>query len=103
MKKKLFLLALAGLFSVGVSAQRVTDKLDRGVVAVPAGEGNLVSWRKFGSEYYDTKYNLYRDGALVASDLVASNYKDKAGTAARTYAVEAVVRGNPKCQAQMNS
>ena len=54
-------------------AQRMTDKLDRGVVAVPANGGNFVSWRIMGEEYYDTEYNLYRDGVKVnASPLKVS-------------------------------
>ena len=52
--------------SIGVAkAQRVTDKLDRGLVAIPAntnggsGSGNFVSWRIFAEEYYGVTYNLY--------------------------------------------
>ncbi|MBR0048432.1 MAG: carbohydrate-binding protein [Prevotella sp.] len=93
MKRLFLILALAGLTSAVAHAQRVTDKIDRGIVAVPTGTSYLVSWRKFGSEYYDTKYNLYRDGTLVAKDLVASNYKDAGGSASSKYSVEAVVRG----------
>ena len=91
--KKILLMALTGLMALGAQAQRVTDKLDRGIVAVPKGEGNLVSWRIFGEEYYDTKYTLYRDGVEIAKDLTLSNYEDKSGSAASTYAVEAFVNG----------
>lgn len=92
--KKIFLLtALMGLVTVGVKAQRVTDKLDRGTVAIPANNGFLVSWRKMGEEYYDTKYNLYRDGTKIASDLTVSNFQDAGGSASATYQVEAVVNG----------
>ena len=91
--KKTLLLVLMGWMTLGIQAQRVTDKLDRGVVAVPKGEGNLVSWRMFGEEYYDTKYTLYRDGVEIAKDLTLSNYEDKSGSASSTYAVEAFVNG----------
>lgn len=92
--KKLFLLTvLCGLTLLGANAQRVTDKLDRGLVAVKASSGNFVSWRKFGTEYYDTKYNLYRNGSKIASDLEVSNFQDNSGTTSSTYQVEAVVRG----------
>ena len=75
-------------------AQRTTDKLDRGLVAVPSGSGSFVSWRIFGEEYYDTEYNLYRDGTKVnAEPLKVSNYKDTGGKAGCRYQVAAVVRG----------
>ena len=48
--KKLFLLLLLGAMCMTVMAQRHTDKLDRGLVAVPVGaagnsKANLVTWR----------------------------------------------------------
>ena len=91
--KRLLTVALFGLMTVGAQAQRFTDKLDRGIVAVPASGGYLVTWRKFGEEYYDTKYNLYRNGTLVAEGLTVSNYTVSGGKATDTYEVEAVVRG----------
>ena len=92
--KKYILTALLGIMAQSICAQRVTDKLDRGLVAVPAsGGGFLVSWRMMGEEYYDTQYNLYRNGTLIASRLTTSNYLDKGGSASATYVVEPVVRG----------
>ena len=76
------------------SAQRTTDQLDRGVVAVPSGSGSFVSWRIFGEEYYDTEYNLYRNGVKVnETPLKVSNYTDSQGRAGSKYQVAAVVRG----------
>ena len=104
MKKILALLCVA--LTMGTSsvwAQRVTDKLDRGLVAVPSNEGggNLVSWRVFGEEYYDVVYNLYCDGALIAEGLEVSNYRHTAGGANSSYQVAPVVRGveGEKCAA----
>ena len=75
-------------------AQRTTDKLDRGLVAVPSGSGSFVSWKIFGEEYYDTGYNLYRNGIKVNSTpLRVSNFTDPQGTAGSVYSVAAVVRG----------
>ena len=91
--KKMLLLALMALMSVGMQAQRVIDKLDRGVVAVKTTSGIFVSWRIQSDEYYDVTYNLYRDGSLVAENLKTSNYTDAAGTSSSSYAVEAVKRG----------
>ena len=94
MKKILFLLLFACVAST-TFAQRFTDKIDRGLVAVPAnsGGGNLVSWRVFGEEYYDVTYNLYCDGSKIASNLEKSNFQHTAGSATSKYQVAAVVRG----------
>jgi len=91
--RTLFFLAFWGLMAIGVNAQRVTDKLDRGIVSVPVAQGNLVSWRKFGAEYYDTQYNLYRNGTKIAGPISVSNFTDTGGNSSSRYAVEPVVRG----------
>ena len=74
-------------------AQRHTDKLDRGLVAVPASSGNLVSWRIFAEEYYGVTYNLYANGALLKAGLTASNFNHTGGSATTKYQVAAVVKG----------
>ena len=77
-------------------AQRSTDVLDRGLVAMPArsGGGNFVSWRIFGEEYYDTDYNIYRDGVKLNEEpLHVSNFTDAQGKSSSKYQVAAVVRG----------
>lgn len=108
--KKLFLLTvLCGLTLLGANAQRVTDKLDRGLVAIPQGDktgqderygmsgsGIFVSWRILPTEYYDTKYNVYRDGTKVAENLTVSNYQDNNGTKASTYKVVPVIKGTER-------
>ena len=93
--KRLIIVWATLLFSMmGIQAQRHTDKLDRGLVAMPSGSGNFISWRIFGEEYYDTQYNLYRDGVKVNEEpLTVSNYTDKEGKAASKYQVAAIVRG----------
>jgi len=102
MTKKLLTIVLL-FIATATFAQRTTDLLDRGLVAVPAasGSGNLVSWRVFAEEYYDVTYNLYCDGTQVAKNLSASNYTHTAGTATSKYQVAAVVRGveQEKCDA----
>ncbi|MCR5819061.1 MAG: hypothetical protein K6F89_08195, partial [Prevotella sp.] len=100
--KRLLFLAMMLCALVNVQAQRTTDKLDRGLVAVPSGSGAFVSWRIFAEEYYDTEYNLYRNGTKVNSKpLKVSNYVDASGTAGAKYQVAAVVRGveQEKCEA----
>ena len=66
MNKKVIALAFAALASfTGVRAQRVMDRLDRGLVAVKTTGGVYCSWRIQADEYYDVKYNLYRNGTKV--------------------------------------
>ena len=93
MKKILLLLVLAGLAFFEMSAQRMTDKLDRGLVAVKVQNGIYCSWRIYGEEYYDVTYNIYRDGVKIAENLTTSNYTDSQGTNNSQYTIAAVVRG----------
>lgn len=75
-------------------AQRKTDNLDRGVVAVKKASGVFISWRIQADEYYDVKYNVYRNGTKLNSEpLNVSNYTDNSGTATNTYTVASVVNG----------
>ena len=95
MNKKFIALAIAVLTCCNVAkAQRFTDKLDRGLVAVQTTGGVYCSWRIQADEYYDVKYNLYRDGTKVnAEPLNVSNYTDTSGSQGSTYTVKAVVNG----------
>lgn len=93
-KKLLATSALALLVSMGANAQRFTDKLDRGLVAVKTTKGVYCSWRIQADEYYDVKYNLYRDGTRVnAEPLEVSNFTDASGSESSQYTVKAVLNG----------
>lgn len=93
-KKLLATSALALLVSMGANAQRFTDKLDRGLVAVKTTKGVYCSWRIQADEYYDVKYNLYRDGTRVnAEPLEVSNFTDTSGSESSQYTVKAVLNG----------
>jgi len=89
------LLALSA--STGALAQPVTaERLDRGVVAVPArdGTGVLVSWRDLAADPAGTRFVLYRDGMPVTSEPIAvTNFIDTAGTPEARYTVAPVVSG----------
>ena len=94
-EEKLVLLIGGFGLTLSVNAQRVTDVLGRGLVAVKTAKGVFCSWRIMGEEYYDTKYNIYRDGKkLNATPLSVSNYTDTDGTAHSRYTVEAVTNGH---------
>ena len=94
--KKLFLFVVALMLSLGTQAQRMTDKLDRGLVAMKVNGGVFLSWRIQADEYYNVTYNVYRDGTPVAQNLTVSNYTDPQGTSTSTYTVAAVVKGQPQ-------
>ena len=93
--QKLFIILL---FCVSITsyAQRKTDLLDRGLVAVPSSSGNLVSWRIFAEEYYGVTYNLYANGTLLKGNLSASDFNHTSGNGTTKYKVVPVVRGEEK-------
>lgn len=67
------MLAVGLVYCQASVAQRFTDNLDRGLVAVPTGStsgstSNLVSWRRLAEEYYNVTYNLYKNGTRVVSN-----------------------------------
>ncbi|KAB8189662.1 rhamnogalacturonan lyase, partial [Nonomuraea phyllanthi] len=51
--------------SVPEGAKQVED-LDRGLISVRSGSGNLVSWRLLGTESRDTSFTVYRGGTRIA-------------------------------------
>lgn len=88
------LLAILSLvFVSNANAQRKTDQLDRGLVAVKVSSGVYVSWRVQADEYYGVTYKLYRNGTLIAQNLYTSNYTDAGGSTSSTYTVTAVKNG----------
>ena len=97
MKQLLLALGMAAAVaatSLPASAQRRTDTLGRGLVAVKRTGGVFLSWRITAEEYYDVTYNVYRDGTLLNEEpLDVSNFTDKGGTVDATYTVRPVVRG----------
>ncbi|MGN9765006.1 cellulose binding domain-containing protein [Micromonospora sp. SD12] len=71
------------------------EDLDRGLVSVRSGTGNLVSWRLLGTETTGVAFNLYRGATRVNSSPItgATNYLDGGAAADATYTVRAVVGG----------
>ncbi|WP_043628451.1 CBM35 domain-containing protein [Nonomuraea candida] len=74
---------------------RQMEDLNRGLISVRSGSGNLVSWRLLGTESMSTGFNLYRDSTkLNPSPLTgATNYLDNGAPANASYTVRAVVDG----------
>ena len=78
------------VFSWGTPASQM-EKLNRGLVALPEmnGKGNVLTWRLMGTEglgaVQQVTFDIYRNGALIASDLTLNNYTDADGTVNDTY------------------
>lgn len=93
-KKTLLILAAMTGLAPGVMAQRATDALGRGLVAMKTDKGVFCSWRINAEEWDGTEYNIYRDATkLNTTPLKVSNFTDPAGTTGATYTVKAVVNG----------
>ncbi|GAA2216154.1 hypothetical protein GCM10009850_116230 [Nonomuraea monospora] len=64
---------------------RRMPELDRGLVAVPTGQGTLVSWRMLGTDPSGVRFKLYKDGKpLTSTD--RTNHLDAGGTGSYTVA-----------------
>ncbi|MFF5120055.1 rhamnogalacturonan lyase family protein [Dactylosporangium aurantiacum] len=74
------------------NAKQMED-LDRGLISVRSGSGNLVSWRLLGTEALSTAFNLYRAGTRIATVTTGTNYLDAGAAADASYTVRAVVGG----------
>lgn len=90
----MFVSILTLVASLAFGARQV-EGLDRGLVAVKTGTGVFLSWRLFGNDPASVTFNLYRDGAKIATIAAgeATNYTDNAGTTSSKYTVRAVVGG----------
>ncbi|MGW0945329.1 rhamnogalacturonan lyase family protein [Streptomyces sp. NPDC002623] len=94
---------LAGLFSAPAghaadAPRRIVEDLDRGLVAVPSGQGTFLSWRLLGTEYARygdaIAFDVYKNGRRLNRQPIrkSTTYQDDTpGTG--TYTVRAVVDG----------
>ncbi|MET8527142.1 cellulose binding domain-containing protein [Micromonospora sp. NPDC005172] len=71
------------------------ENLDRGLISVRSGSGNLVSWRLLGTETSGVSFNLYRGSTRVNANPItgATTYLDSGAAAGSAYTVRAVVGG----------
>ncbi|MEV0237878.1 rhamnogalacturonan lyase [Nonomuraea sp. NPDC050786] len=87
-------LAIGGVPAQAAPPTKQMEDLDRGLVSVRSGSGNLVSWRLLGTDPDGVAFNVYRGSTLVAANLTAStNYLDNGAAADASYTVRAVVGG----------
>ena len=80
----------------GPQPARQVERLDRGVVAVPAaGGGVLIGWRSLRSDAKGAGFEVFRDGRRITPRPVtdSTNFRDTGGTPASRYAVRMVASG----------
>ena len=99
MKRLIGLALLTGTLAVTAQQYKTypeqMERLDRGVVALPAQqEGIFVSWRLLGTDPKGTTFDLLRDGKTIAKGLNVTNYTDKKGKATSQYSVVEHTPGN---------
>ncbi|WP_405935504.1 rhamnogalacturonan lyase [Streptomyces sp. NBC_00726] len=93
------ILAAAGLAVTGHTSHAATarqvEALDRGVVSVHTGSGNLISWRWLATDPDSVAFNVYRAGTKVNSSPVtgSTNYFHTGAPNSADYTVRAVVDG----------
>ncbi|QBI54788.1 rhamnogalacturonan lyase family protein [Streptomonospora litoralis] len=77
---------------------RQVEDLNRGVVSVRSGGGNLVSWRLLATDPRDVAFNLYRGSTKVNSDPLtdATSYLDEQAPAGAEYSVRPVADGGER-------
>jgi hypothetical protein len=98
-------LAAAGLLGAGLATlptdtaeaatARQVEALDRGVVSVHTGDGNLVGWRWLGTDPDNVAFNVYRAGTKVNSAPVTgtTTFFHAGAPSHADYTVRAVVNG----------
>ncbi|WP_436757852.1 rhamnogalacturonan lyase [Streptosporangium sp. V21-05] len=74
---------------------RQLEALDRGVISVRSGSGNLVSWRLLAGDPAGVGFNVYRGTTKVNSSPItnSTNHLDSGAAAGSAYTVRAVVGG----------
>ncbi|MFI9586199.1 rhamnogalacturonan lyase [Streptomyces sp. NPDC052236] len=90
------LTTLAGTSSAAAAATaRQVEKLDRGVVSVHTGSGNLVTWRWLGTDPDNVSFNVYRAGTKVNASPVtgSTNYFHSGAPNSADYTIRAIVNG----------
>jgi hypothetical protein len=87
----------------GPGPGRQMERLDRGLISVRSGSGNLVNWRLLGTDPPNVTFNLYRGGTQIFSGPL-TNFFDPGASATASYTVRAVSGGveQPASAASLN-
>ncbi len=65
--KGFFLVAMMAILPLGMNAQRIQQKLGRGVVVANNGSNVTVTWRRLAQEPEDATYNVYVNGVKATN------------------------------------
>lgn len=80
--------ASASLCQQGGTPTSQMEKLDRGVVALPAAnKGIFLSWRLLGTDSKTVCFDVERDGKVIAQHIRTTNFVDLEGTTSHTYRI----------------
>ena len=75
------------------------EKLDRGLVALPAqNQGIFLSWRLLGTDSRNVCFDVERDGKIIAHQVKLTNFTDPKGSSANSYRIIAY-QSEPKMDA----
>ncbi|WP_306207938.1 rhamnogalacturonan lyase [Actinoplanes sp. RD1] len=87
---------LEAVHALPAQAARQAERLDRGLISVRSGTGNLVSWRSLSTDPAGVGFHVYRGSTLVTSAPVtgSTNFLDAGAAAGASYTVRAVVNGS---------
>lgn len=93
--KTLGTLLVASLCCSFAEAARQAEYLDRGVVALPSGNGIFISWRLLGDDPTSIGFDVYRNGSKITPSPItnSTNFLDGSGTTNADYSVRPVVNG----------
>jgi rhamnogalacturonan endolyase len=73
------------------AAPKQAEHLDRGVVALPSGNGVFISWRFLGNDPSDIAFNGTKvNGSPITN---STNYQDAGGTASAAYTIRPIING----------
>ena len=82
------------LYAARPMGNRQMEYLDRGLTAVPAENGALISWRLLGTESASITYNLYRNGEkLNKFPIMGTNFFDSSAVSGAEYTLVAIENG----------
>ncbi len=94
--KLLFFLIVCSFTNLSLNAQRLMESLNRGLVAVQAGDNVFLSWRIFATDTSDISFNVYRNDTLINENPIesVSNYLDANGSSDSYYYIKVLNNNN---------
>ncbi|MGM8360495.1 hypothetical protein ACSV4D_01115 [Flavobacterium sp. ARAG 55.4] len=102
LRKSVILLLLIFGISSHMQAQRIVEKLNRGLVATRVNPNQVyINWRMLGTEPTDVSYNLYCNGKKVAESpfTTKTNFTHET-TTDDNYYIRAIVDGKEEAASE---